>query len=92
MHKRKLLIGLATAGAFSAGFGATVFPASAQPRTLQVTLLGGATIQVTVDVPPGTPLDQIAIPGVTLPIVSITEVGGQAGAPPIQVVSDGTVF
>ncbi|MCW3011546.1 MAG: peptidoglycan DD-metalloendopeptidase family protein [Solirubrobacterales bacterium] len=83
MHKRKLLIGLATAGAFSAGFGATVFPASAEPRTLAVTLLGGTTIQVTVDVPPGTPLDQIAIPGVTLPIVSISEVGGPpASAPP----------
>ena len=73
MHKRKLLIGLATAGAFSAGFGPTVFPASAETRTLNVTLLGGTVIQVTVDVPPGTPLDQIVIPGVTLPIVSISD-------------------
>ncbi len=81
MHKRKLLIGLATAGAFSAGFGATVLPASAELRTLNVTLLGGQTLQVTVDVPPGTPVDQIAIPGVTLPIVSISEVGGPAPAP-----------
>ncbi len=81
MHKRKLLIGLATAGAFSAGFGATVLPASAELRTLNVTLLGGTTIQVTVDVPAGTPLDQITIPGVTLPIVSISEVGGPAAPP-----------
>ncbi len=81
MHKRKLLIGLATAGAFSAGFGATVFPASAELRTLNVTLLGGQTIQVTVDVPPGTPIDQIKIPGVTLPIVAVTEAGAPAPAP-----------
>ncbi len=81
MHKRKTIIGLATAGAFSAAFGATVFPASAELRTLNVTLLGGQTIQVTVDVPPGTPLDQIAIPGVTLPIVSVTDAGPAAPAP-----------
>ena len=76
MHKRKLFVGLATAGAFSAGFGATVFPAAAESRTLIVTLLGGQTIQVTVDVPPGTPLDQITIPGVTTPIVGVSEAGG----------------
>ncbi len=81
MHKRKLLIGLATAGAFSAGFGATVFPASAEPRTISVTLLGGQVIQVTVDVPPGTPINKIEIPGVTAPIVSIGEAGAPAPAP-----------
>ena len=81
MHKRKLLIGLATAGAFSAGFGASVFPASAEQRTLNVTLVGGQTIQVTVDVPPGTPLSQIQVPGVTLPVQSVTEVGSPAPAP-----------
>ncbi|MBA3585908.1 MAG: lytic murein transglycosylase, partial [Gemmatimonadetes bacterium] len=66
-----------------------MFPASAEPRTLNVTLLGGTVIQVTVDVPPGTPLDQIVIPGVTLPIVSITEAGGPAPAPPAEAAAPG---
>ncbi|WCB95875.1 lytic tail protein [Baekduia alba] len=49
MRRRKLLIGLMSAGAFTAGFGAAVFPASAQLRTITVTLLGGQTVTVQVD-------------------------------------------
>ena len=74
MHKRKLLIGLATAGLLLAGFGAATMPASAEQRTLLVTLLGGAQVTVTVDVAPGTPTDQIQIPGVSAPIVSVQDV------------------
>ncbi len=81
MHKRKLLIGLATAGCFSGAFAAAG-PAGAELRTLNVTLLGGQVIQVTVDVPPGTPLDQIKIPGVTLPIVSVADVTPPAAPAP----------
>jgi hypothetical protein len=81
MNKRKLLIGLATAGTFSAGFGAAVLPASAEQRTLRVTLLGGQSIVVNVDVPPGTPLDQIQIPGVSLPILKIEDLSGPATQP-----------
>jgi hypothetical protein len=81
MNKRKLLIGLTSAGALSAGFGAAVLPASAELRTLTVTLLGGQTIQVTVDVPPGTPLDQIQLPGITTPILSIVDAGPVAAPP-----------
>jgi len=73
MKTRKLLIGLLTAGAFSVGFGAAVFPASAELRTLTVTLLGGEVITVAVDVPPNTPLEQIKIPGVEGTIVSVSE-------------------
>jgi murein DD-endopeptidase MepM/ murein hydrolase activator NlpD len=51
MRRRKLLIGLMSAGAFTAGFGAAVFPASAQLRTITVTLLGGQTVTVQVDEP-----------------------------------------
>src|SRR3954465_12082025 len=51
MRRRKLLIGLLSAGAFTAGFGAAVFPASAQLRTITVTLLGGETVTVQVDEP-----------------------------------------
>ena len=81
MHKRKLLIGLATAGLLLAGFGAATMPASAEQRTLLVTLLGGAQVTVTVDVPPGTPTDQIQIPGVSAPIVSVQDVTPAAPAP-----------
>ena len=49
MRRRKLLIGLMSAGAFTAGFGAAVFPASADLRTITVTLLGGQTVTVQVD-------------------------------------------
>jgi len=77
MHKRKLLIGLATAGLFLAGFSAATMPASAEQRTLLVTLLGGAQVTVTVDVPPGTPVDQIKIPGVTTPIVAVQDITPQ---------------
>jgi hypothetical protein len=77
MNRRKLLTALAAAGVFSAGFCAAVIPAAADPRTFVVTLLGGQTITVTLDVPPGTPVDQVTIPNVTTPIVGITEVTPQ---------------
>ena len=81
MHKRKLLIGLATAGLLLAGFGAATMPASAEQRTLLVTLVGGAQVTVTVDVPPGTPTDQIQIPGVSAPIVSVQDITPAQPAP-----------
>ncbi|PTL56534.1 lytic murein transglycosylase [Paraconexibacter algicola] len=81
MNKRKLLLGLTSAGVVAAGFGSTVGSASADPRTFQVTLLGGAVITVTLDVPPGTPVGQIKIPGIELPILGIQEVGGTPAAP-----------
>jgi hypothetical protein len=81
MNKRKLLIGLTSAGALSAGFGAAVLPASAELRSLTVTLLGGQTVNVTVDVPRGTPVSQVAIPGITTPILSIVDNGPIAPAP-----------
>ncbi|HET6508299.1 MAG TPA: lytic murein transglycosylase [Baekduia sp.] len=40
-----------SAGAFTAGFSAAVFPASAELRTITVTLLGGQTVTVQVDQP-----------------------------------------
>ena len=81
MHKRKLLIGLATAGLLLAGFGAATMPASAEQRTLLVTLVGGAQVTVTVDVPPGTPTDQIQIPGVSAPIASVQDITPAQPAP-----------
>jgi len=89
MMRRKLLTSLVVAGLFTVGFGAAVFPASADPRQITVTLLGGQTVVVTVDVPPGTPLDQIKLPDFGTPVIGIsdsgpapTTTGGPAGAPP----------
>jgi hypothetical protein len=86
MNKRKLLIVLAMAGVLLAALGPATKTASAEQRTLLVTLLGGAQMTVTVDVPPGTPVDQIKIPGVTTPIVSVQDITPQqaAPAPPAQ--------
>src|SRR5919204_5022794 len=82
MDKRKLLIVLATAGVALAVLGPATKTASAEQRTLLVTLLGGTQMTVTVDVPPGTPVDQIKIPGVTTPIVSVQDITPQQAPPP----------
>jgi hypothetical protein len=83
--KRRLLIGLTSAGVFCAGLGAGVLPAPAQQKMLIVTLLGGKTITVPVDVPPGTPLDKIKIPGITTPIVSVSEAPQPQSDQPVPV-------
>src|SRR4051812_10825852 len=80
--KRKLIIGLIACAVFAAGVGASVMPASAEQRTLLVTLVTGQTLTVTVDVPPGTPIDQIKIPGITTPIASVSEVPQAPATPP----------
>ncbi|WP_051472260.1 lytic murein transglycosylase [Patulibacter minatonensis] len=69
---RKLLVGLSAAGAVAAGFGATV-QAGAEARTLNVTLSGGRTVVVNVDVPPGTPVEQIPLPDLGAPVVSVRD-------------------
>jgi cytoskeletal protein RodZ len=70
-------------------------PASAEQRTLLATLVGGAQVTVTVDVPPGTPTDQIPIPGVSAPILSVQDITPAQPAPapeptqpPVQVTVD----
>jgi murein DD-endopeptidase MepM/ murein hydrolase activator NlpD len=73
MRRRKLLIGLMSAGAFTAGFGAAVFPASAQLRTITVTLLGGQTVTVQVDEPAdGSSATTDTSPAVSTPVASAT--------------------
>jgi hypothetical protein len=81
MKRRKLVTTLSAAAVFAVGFGAAVIPASAEPRTFVVTLLGGKTITVTLDVPPGTPVDQITIPNLSTPIVGISEVPQEQSTP-----------
>ncbi|HSD81364.1 MAG TPA: lytic transglycosylase domain-containing protein, partial [Solirubrobacteraceae bacterium] len=67
MNKRKLLIGLSSAGILLAGFGGTVLPAAAD-KTYLVTLVTGETMRVTV--PDGQTLASV-VPGA---IASATEV------------------
>src|SRR3954451_18757027 len=85
--KRRLLTGALAVAAVSVGVGSVVMPASADQRTLIVTLATGQKITVTVDVPPGTPVDQIQIPGVSGPVVSVQDITApsQPNTPPAQV-------
>ena len=76
--RRRILVGLLSVAVFTGGFLVAVLPASAEKRTITVTLLGGAQLTLTVDVPPGTPLDQIKLPNIKLPIIGISESGPPA--------------
>ena len=50
-----------------AAFTALTFPASAQTQTVYVQLPSGEVVPVTVDVPPGTSIDDIQLPGTPVP-------------------------
>jgi hypothetical protein len=78
-HKRRLLIALAMAGGISAGLGTIASPAGADVRTFELTLLGNIKRTVTLDVPANTPLSQVQIPGLKLPLLSLKEVGSTSG-------------
>jgi hypothetical protein len=56
-------------------------PATAEPRHLLVTLLGGKQVSITVDAAPGTPVGSISLPDLGGPIVGVTEIGSPAPAP-----------
>ncbi len=77
MNRKSITVAAASA-IFLAGFGITVLPASATPRTFVVTLVGGAHLTITIDVPPGTPVDQLQIPNLTTPVLGIQEVTPEA--------------
>ena len=64
MTRKLLYTLLATALVAVTALAAFTLPASAEKRTITVRLATGQLIQVTVDVPPGTPLSEIDIPGV----------------------------
>jgi murein DD-endopeptidase MepM/ murein hydrolase activator NlpD len=82
MHqKRRLLIAVAVTGGMTAGLGTFASPAGAVVRTFQVTLLGNIKKTVTLDIGVNTPLDQVRIPGLNLPLLSIVETT-PAQAPP----------
>jgi SLT domain-containing protein len=69
--RRKILLSGLTLALFLAGFAVATWPAVAELRTITVTLVGGQEIVTTVDVPPGTPADQIKLPEITAPIAGI---------------------
>ena len=79
MIRRKLLIALVTAGLYA--LLTTV--ASAEMHRVQVTLVTGEVLTVTVDVPPGTPVSEIQIPGLPAPVASITDLGPVATPTPV---------
>jgi hypothetical protein len=78
MRRRKLVIGLAAA----AMFGAIAVPAAAELHRVTVTLTNGETVTLVVDVPPGSPLESIPLPGLPAPVESITDLGPVETATP----------
>ena len=81
MVRRKLLTLLFGVALLVALVALPTASASAETRTLLVTLLDGQQLTVTVDVAPDTPLDQIQIPGVNGVIVSVSETSDPTAAP-----------
>jgi hypothetical protein len=67
MKKRLAHILLIAGVLIVAGLATFTMPASAEKRTVYVQLITGEIVPVTVDVPPGTPLDQIKLPGPIVP-------------------------
>ena len=78
MHRRPIAIALA-ASAFYAGVLVTT--AHAEMHYVRVTLVTGQQLTITVDVPPGTPVDQVQIPGLPAPVSSIVDLGSTEGTP-----------
>jgi hypothetical protein len=67
MKKRLAYILLIAGVLIVAGLAAFTLPASAEKRTVYVQLVTGEVVPVTVDVPPGTDLNQIGLPGPIVP-------------------------
>src|SRR3954462_15016567 len=72
MMRGKGLIALIAA---AAGLGVAAIPAAAELHSVTVVLVTGVRIQTTVDVPPGTPVSQVAIPGVSGTIKDVIDNG-----------------
>jgi SLT domain-containing protein len=79
--RRKIFLSALTLAVFVAGFVAATWPAVADLRTITVTLVGGQQIVTTVDVPPGTPTDQIKLPEISAPIAGIHDGSTTNGSP-----------
>jgi hypothetical protein len=64
-------------------------PATAEPRRLVVTLLGGKQVTLTVDAAPGTPISSIPLPDLGMPVVRVSEIA--SAAPPVTTVAPTTI-
>ena len=82
MTSRKLLIAIAAAALYAV---VLVASASAEMHRVQVTLVTGQVLTVTVDVPPGTPVQQVQIPGLPAPVQNIVDLGPIATPSPVPV-------
>src|SRR3954471_4966661 len=78
MQNRPIAIALAASALYS---GVLVATAKAETHYVRVTLITGQQLTVTVDVPPGTPVDQVSIPGLPAPISSVVDLGVAEGTP-----------
>src|ERR1051325_2144345 len=73
MRSRKLLgIALAASALYA---GVLVASASAELHRVQVTLVTGQVLTVTVDVPAGTPVTQVQIPGLPAAVQNVVDLG-----------------
>src|SRR5215213_599720 len=78
--KTRVITLLLSAGLLvAAALTAWTFPASAQTQTVYVQLPSGEVVPVTVDVPPGTSLGDIQLPGTPVPAPSAPD--GGSGSP-----------
>ena len=77
MKRRKGIIALIAA---TAGLGIAAIPAAAELHSVTVVLITGERIQATVDVPPGTPVSQVQIPGITGTIKQVIDNGADRHA------------
>src|SRR3954463_11180366 len=75
---RPIAIALAASVLYS---GVLVAEARADMHYVRVTLVTGQQLTVTVDVPDGTPVSQVQIPGLPAPVSSIVDLGSAAGTP-----------
>src|ERR1700742_164701 len=76
--RRPVAIALAASALYA---GVLVAEAHAELHYVRVTLVTGQQLTVTVDIPPGTPVDQVQIPGLPAPISSIVDLGSAEGTP-----------
>src|SRR4051794_28412733 len=76
--RRPFAIALA-ASAFYAGIFVT--NAKAEMHYVRVTLVTGQQLTISVDIPPGTPVDQLQIPGLPAPVASIVDLGSTDSTP-----------
>src|SRR3954466_2255224 len=78
MQNRPIAIALAASALYS---GVLVATAKADMHYVRVTLITGQQLTVTVDVPDGTPVDQVQIPGLPAPVPSSVDLGSAEGTP-----------